>query len=130
MDRLAKLSKLLLTMSSGVTGALIANHLLSEEEEEEYMDPLAKLSKLLLTMSSGVTGAMIANHLLSEEEEDDNHFLSKEDVIASRDDIHEDSDMDRVVIDADDKEVILSIRAERRLLKLLNEREKRSSLYI
>ena len=95
------------------------------------MDRLAKLSKFFLTISAGLTGAMIANHLLSEEEEDVNHFLSKEeDVIASKDDIHEDSDMDRVVIDADDKEVILSIRAERRLLKLLNEREKRSSLYI
>ena len=94
------------------------------------MDRLAKLSKLLLTISAGITGAMIADRFLSEEE-DDNHFLSKEEeVIASRDDIQEDPDMDRVVIDADDKEVILSIRAERRLLKLLNEREKRSSLYI
>ena len=94
------------------------------------MDRLAKLSKLLLTISAGITGAMIADHFLSKEEEYDNHFLSKEDVIASKDDIQEDSDMDRVVIDADDKEVILSIRAERRLLKLLNEREKRYSLYI
>ena len=53
-----------------------------------------------------------------------------EDVIASPDDIYEDSDVGRVVIDAGDKEVILSIRAERRLLKILNEREKSSSLYI
>ena len=102
------------------------------------MHRLAKLSKFLLTISAGITGVIIVDNLLSEEEEEyGKHFLSKEedviaskDVIASRDDIQEDSDMDRVVIDADDKEIILSIRAERRLLKLLNEREKRSSLYI
>ena len=53
-----------------------------------------------------------------------------EDAIASPDDIYEDSDVGRVVIDAGNKEVILSIRAEKRLLKILNEREKSSSLYI
>ena len=91
------------------------------------MDRLAKLSKFLLTISAGFTVAMTIDHFLPEEEED---VIDSKDVIASKDDIQEDSDMDRVVIDADDKEVILSIRAERRLLKLLNEREKRSSLYI
>ena len=100
------------------------------------MDRLAKLSKFLLKISAGILGVIIVDDLLSEEEYG-KHFLSKEedviaskDVIASRDDIQEDTDMDRVVIDADDKEIILSTRAERRLLKLLNEREKRSSLYI
>ena len=61
-----------------------------------------------------------------------NYFDPKygEDITASPDDIYEDSDVGRVVIDAGDKEVILSIRAEKRLRKILNEREKSSSLYI
>ena len=85
------------------------------------------VSNQCVTISAGFTVAMIIDHFLPEEEKD---VIDLKDVIASKDDIQEDSDMDRVVIDADDKEVILSIHAERRLLKLLNEREKRSSLYI
>ena len=92
------------------------------------MDRCIKLSKILLTISAGFTVAMIIDHFLPEEEEEEEDVIDSKDVIASKDDIQEDSDMDRVVIDTDDKEVILSIRAERRLLKLLNEREKRSSL--
>ena len=63
---------------------------------------------------------------------DCNYFDPKngEDITASPDDIYEDSDADRVVIEAGGKEIILSIRAEKRLLKILNEREKSSSLYI
>ena len=84
------------------------------------MDPVLKLSCLLISISVSASWGLIANY-----------FVSKNgDVIASPDDIYEDSDVDRVVIDAGDKEVILSIRAEKRLFKLLNEREKSSSLYI
>ena len=86
-----------------------------------YMDPVLKLSCLLISMSVSASWGLIAYYSVSK---------NGEDVIASPDDIYEDSDVGRVVIDAGDKEVILSIRAERRLLKILNEREKSSSLYI
>ena len=55
---------------------------------------------------------------------------NEEEVVGSADDIYEDPDIDKVVIDAGGREVILSIGAEKRLRKILNEREKSSSLYI
>ena len=79
------------------------------------MDPVLKLSCLLLSISVGASCGLIAYYFVSKNEED---------VIASPDDIYEDSDIDKVVIEAGDREVILSIRAEKRLLKLLNERER------
>ena len=85
------------------------------------MDSILKLSCLLTSISVGASCGLIAYYFVSKNEED---------VIASPDDIYEDSDMDKVVIDAGNKEVILSIRAEKRLLKILNEREKSSLLYI
>ena len=85
------------------------------------MDPVLKLSCLLISISFSASWALVAYHSVSKNGE--------EDVIASPDDIYEDSDVGRVVIDAGNKEVILSIRAEKRLLKILNEREKSSSLY-
>ena len=88
-----------------------------------YMDPVLKLSCLLISISVSASWGLIAYYYVSKKEEE-------EDAIASPDDIYEDSDVGRVVIDAGDKEVILSIRAERRLLKILNEREKSSLLYI
>ena len=85
------------------------------------MDPVLKLSCLLISISVSASWGLVAYYSVSK---------NGEDVIASPDDIYEDSDADRVVIDAGNKEVILSIRAEKRLLKILNEREKSSSLYI
>ena len=84
------------------------------------MDPVLKLSCLLISLSVSTTLGLVAYYSVSK----------NGDVIASPDDIYEDSDVGRVVIDAGGKEVILSIRAEKRLLKILNEREKSSSLYI
>ena len=84
------------------------------------MDPVLKLSCLLISISIAASCGLIAHY-----------FVSKnEDVIASPDDIYEDSDINNVVIEAGDREVILSVRAEKRLLKILNEREKSSLLYI
>ena len=85
------------------------------------MDPVLKLSCHLISISVSASWGLISYYYVSK---------NVEDVIASPDDIYEDSDADRVAIDAGDKEVILSIRAEKRLLKILNEREKSSSLYI
>ena len=85
------------------------------------MDPVLKLSCLLISISVSASLGLIACNFVSKNEED---------VIASPDAIYEDSDVEKVVIDAGDKEVILSIRAEKRFLKILNEREKSSSLYI
>ena len=83
------------------------------------MDSILKLSCLLISISVGASYGLIAYY-----------FVSKnEDVIASPDDIYEDSDIDKVVIDSGESEVILSIRAEKRLLKILNEREKSCLLY-
>ena len=87
----------------------------------KYMDPVLKLSCLLISISVSASWGLIAHYFVSKNEED---------VIASPDDIYEDSDIDKVVIEAGGKEIILSIRAEKRLLKILNEREKSSSLYI
>ena len=85
------------------------------------MDPVLKLSCLLISISVSASWVLVAYYYVSK---------NGEDVISSPDDIYEDSDVDRVVIDAGNIEVILSIRAEKRLLKILNEREKSSSLYI
>ena len=71
--------------------------------------------------SVGVSAGLISYYFVLKNEKE---------VIASADDIYEDTDMDKVVIDSGDREVILSIRAEKRLLKILNEREKSSLLYI
>ena len=84
------------------------------------MDSILKLSCLLISISVGASYGLIAYYFVSKNEED---------VIASSDDIYEDSDIDKVVIDAGDKEVILSIHAEKRLRNILNEREKSFLLY-
>ena len=73
------------------------------------------LTCLLITASVGVSAGLISYYFVLKNEKE---------VIASADDIYEDTDMDKVVIDSGDREVILSIRAEKRLLKILNEREK------
>ena len=79
------------------------------------------LTCLLITASVGVSAGLISYYFVLKNEKE---------VIASADDIYEDTDMDKVVIDSGDREVILLIRAEKRLLKILNERKKSSLLYI
>ena len=86
-----------------------------------YNDLVLKLSCLLISISVSASLGLIAYYSVSKNEED---------ATASPDDIYEDSDIDKVVIEAGGKEIILSIRTEKRLLKILNEREKSSSLYI
>ena len=82
---------------------------------------ILNLACLLITTSVGVSAGVISYYFVLKNEKE---------VIASADDIYEDVDIDKVVIDSGDREVILSIRAEKRLLKILNEREKSSLLYI
>ena len=82
---------------------------------------ILKLSFLLITASVGASAGLIAYYFVLKNEEE---------VVVSADDIYEDPDIDKVVIDAGDREVILSMRAEKRLRKILNEREKSSLLYI
>ena len=82
---------------------------------------ILKLSCLLITASIGASAGLIAYYFVLKNEEE---------VIASADDIYEDPDIDKVVIDSGDREVILSMHAEKRLRKILNEREKSSLLYI
>ena len=81
---------------------------------------ILNLTCLLITASVGVSAGLISYYFVLKNE--------KEVIVA--DDIYEDADIDKVVIDYGDREVILSIRAEKRLLKILNEREKSSLLYI
>ena len=81
---------------------------------------ILKLSCLLITALVGASAGLIAYYFVSKNEEE---------VIASADDIYEDTDIDKVVIESGDREVILSMRAEKRLRKILNEREKISLLY-
>ena len=98
----------------------------------KYMGLVLKASCLLVSISVSASCLLISISVSASLGLIANYFDPKngEDVTASPDDIYEDSDADRVVIDAGDKEVILSNRAEKRLLKILNEREKSSSLYI
>ena len=53
----------------------------------------------------------------------------KEEVVALAEDIYEDHGIDKVVIVAGGREVILSISAEELLRRLLNKREKSSLMY-
>ena len=87
---------------------------------------IIKLSCLLITALVGTSAGMIASAGLISY-----YIVSKneEEAVVSADDIYEDPDIDKVVIDAGDREVILSMRAEKRLRKILNEREKSSLLY-
>ena len=78
------------------------------------------LTCLLITASVGVSAGLISYYFVLKNEKE---------VIASADDSYEDTDIDKVVIDSGEREVILSIRAEKRLLKILNEREKSCLLY-
>ena len=60
------------------------------------------------------------------------YFGSKKDggeVVVTAEDIYEYNGIEKVAIDAGNKDVILSITAEERLRKLLNKREKSSLLY-
>ena len=79
------------------------------------------LTCLLITASVGVSAGLISYYFVLKNEKE---------VIASADDIYEDTDIDKVVIDSGEREVILPIRAEKRLLEILNEREKSCLLYI
>ena len=78
------------------------------------------LTCLLITASVGVSAGLISYYFV---------LRNEKEVIASADEVYEDTDIDKVVIDSGKREVILSIRAEKRLLKILNEREKSSLLY-
>ena len=53
----------------------------------------------------------------------------EEEVVVTAEDIYEYNGIDKIAIDAGGKDVILSITAEEKLRKLLNEREKSSLLY-
>ena len=98
----------------------------------KYMGLVLKASCLLVSISVSASCLLISISVSASLGRIANYFDPKkeEDAIASPDDIYEDSDADIVVIEAGGKEIILSIRAEKRLLKILNEREKSSSLYI
>ena len=82
---------------------------------------ILKLSCLLITASVGASAGLIAYYFV---------LKNDEEVIASADDIYEDPDLDKVVIEAGGREVILSLRAEKRMRIILNERENSSLLYI
>ena len=82
---------------------------------------ILKLSCLLITASVGASAGLIAYYFVLKNEEE---------VVVSADDIYEDPDIDKIVIDAGGREVILSIHTEKRLCKILNLREKSSLLYI
>ena len=98
----------------------------------KYMGLVLKASCLLLSISVSASCLLISISVSASLGLIANYFDPKngEDITASPDDIYEDSDADMVVIEAGGKEIILSIRTEKRLLKILNEREKSSSLYI
>ena len=82
---------------------------------------ILELSCLLITASVVASAGLIAYYF--------DFKKNEEEVIASADDIYEDPDIDKVVIDAGGREVIISIRTEKCLCKILNEREKSSLLY-
>ena len=82
---------------------------------------IIKLSCLLITASVGASAGLIAYYFVSKNEEE---------VIAFADGIYEDPDIGKVVIESGGREVILSMRAEKWLRSILNERENSTLLNI
>ena len=79
------------------------------------MGLVLKASCLLLSISVSASCLLISISVSASLGLIANYFDPKngEDITASPDDIYEDSDADRVVIEAGGKEIILSIRAEK-----------------
>ena len=80
------------------------------------------LSLVLTAVSVGLSTGLIIHYFGSKKDEEE------EEAVVTAYDIYE-NDIDKIAIDAGSKDVILSITAEEKLRKLLNEREKSSLLY-
>ena len=83
------------------------------------MEFIFKPSTLLITASLGA--GLIAYSFVSKKKEDEVIILEK--------DIYEDYGIEKIVIDVDGTDVILSASAEELLLRLLTKRQKSSLLY-
>ena len=79
------------------------------------------LPLVLTAVSVGLSTGLIIHYFGSKKDEE-------EEAVVTAYDIYE-NDIDKIAIDAGSKDVILSITAEEKLRKLLNEREKSSLLY-
>ena len=79
------------------------------------------LPLVLTAVSVGLSTGLIIHYFGSKEEE--------EEAVVTAYDVYEKNDIDKIAIDAGGKDAILSITAEEKLRKLLNEREKSSLLY-
>ena len=80
------------------------------------------LPLVLTAVSVGLSTGLIIHYFGSKKDEEE------EEAVVTAYDIYE-NDIDKIAIDAGGKDVILSITAEEKLRKLLNEREKSSLLY-
>ena len=79
------------------------------------------LPLVLTAVSVGLSTGLIIHYFGSKKDE--------EELVVTAEDIYEYAGIDKIAIDAGGKDVILSITAEEKLRKLLNEREKSSLLY-
>ena len=80
------------------------------------------LPLVLTAVSVGLSTGLIIHYFGSKKDEEE------EEAVVTAYDIYE-NDIDKIAIDTGSKDVILSITAEEKLRKLLNEREKSSLLY-
>ena len=80
------------------------------------------LPLVLTAVSVGLSTGLIIHYFGSKKDEEE------EEAVVTAYDIYE-NDIDKIAIDTGSKDVILSITAEEKLRKLLNEREKISLLY-
>ena len=80
------------------------------------------LPLVLTAVSVGLSTGLIIHYFGSKKDEEE------EEAVVTAYDIYE-NDIDKIAIDTGSKGVILSITAEEKLRKLLNEREKSSLLY-
>ena len=110
-----KLACLFITASAG----LIALSFVS-------MEYVFKLACLLITATVGVSVVMIGETV---SEYVQPHTSKKEDVIILEKDIDEDTGIDKIVIDVNGTDVILSASAEEYLRVLSTKRQKSSLLY-
>lgn len=81
-----------------------------------------KLKLVCLAASVGVSAGLLIYYFVSKEK-------NEKEVAVTAEEIYEYNGIDKVAIDVGDTVAILSISAEERLRKLLNEREKSSLLY-
>ena len=81
------------------------------------------LPLVLTAVSVGLSTGLIIHYFGSKKDDEE-----EEEAVVTAYDIYE-NDIDKIAIDTGSKDVILSITAEEKLRKLLNEREKSSLLY-